>query len=115
MNNFPILRGSIRILAGCLLTAGASLFPASGDNAIKSEVLQNTADQQDVRQHTAVVVAQAQALIDELAANGISGDDVKVLNATKAALTNLSGPEMERLCYASLRFCKRLVLGAYTR
>ena len=102
MKNLPILRGNIRILVGYLLAAAFSLIPVSAQNAIKTEVLQNTADQQDVREHTAAVVAQAQALIDELAANGISGDDVKVLNATKAALTNLSGPEMERVI-ASLK------------
>lgn len=102
MKNLPVLRGNLRILVGSLLTIGATLLPASADNAIKTEVMQNTADQQDVRQHTAAVVAQAQALIDELAANGISGEDIKVLNATKAALTNLSGPEMERVI-ASLK------------
>jgi len=102
MKHFPMHRKNLWTLVGCLLAAGALLMPAAADNAIKGEVLQNTADEQDVRQHTAVVVSEAQALIDELAANGISGDDVKVLNATKAALTNLSGPEMERII-ASLK------------
>jgi hypothetical protein len=100
MKNLPILRGSLRNSLGCLLLIGTTFHSAWAQNAVTTQILQNTADQQDVRQHTAAVVAEAQALIDELAANGISGDDVKVLNSTKAALTNLSGPEMDRVIAA---------------
>jgi len=64
---------------------------------IKSELKQSTLDQTAVRERTAAVVAQVQGLIDELAANGITGDDAKVLQATRAALAHLSGPEMDRV------------------
>ena len=75
----------------------ASFIAVSAQEVSKSQINQNKTDEQDVRAHTAAVVTQVQSLIDELAANGISGDDIKVLNATKAALTNLSGPEMDRV------------------
>jgi DNA repair exonuclease SbcCD ATPase subunit len=75
----------------------AALHPLPAQNAGQNQILQNKIDEQEVRVHTAAVVSQIQGLIDELAANGISGDDLKVLNATKAALTNLSGPEMDQV------------------
>jgi hypothetical protein len=78
-----------------LLLAVVSLHSASAQDATKSRILQNEVDEQNVRLHTAAVTAQIQSLIDELAANGISGDDVKVLNATKAALSHLSTQEMD--------------------
>jgi hypothetical protein len=78
-----------------LLLAIVSLHAAPAPDPTKSRILQNEADEQNVRAHTAAVTAQIQSLIDELAANGISGDDVKVLNATKAALSHLSTQEMD--------------------
>lgn len=73
------------------------LHPAVAQNASKNQILQNMSDQQDVRLHASAVANQIQFLIDELAANGISGEDAKVLQATKVALANLSGPEMDRV------------------
>jgi hypothetical protein len=80
-----------------LAFAGAALHPLPAQNASQNQIIQNKIDEQEVRSHTAVVVTQIQSLIDDLAANGISGDDLKVLNATKAALTNLSGPQMDQV------------------
>jgi hypothetical protein len=82
---------------GLFLLAAVAVQPLAAQNVDKSHILQNKVDEQEVREHTAAVVAQVQSLIDELIANGISGDDVKVLNATKAALTNLSEAEMDRV------------------
>jgi len=83
-----------------------AVLPAAAENgappSIQSALDQTASGQTQVRVHTAAVAAQVQGLIDELAANGITGDDAKVLLATKAALANLSGPEMERVL-ASLR------------
>ena len=97
MKKLFVHHGSVRNFLGSALLAATPFFSLSAQDASKSQILQNKADEQDVRAHTAVVVTQIQGLIDELAANGISGDDIKVLNATKAALTNLSGPEMDRV------------------
>jgi len=91
------LHGSSITLLGYLFVASTSFLKVSAQDISKTQILQNKTDEQDVRAHTATVVTQVQSLIDELAANGISGDDIKVLNATKAALTNLSGPEMDRV------------------
>ena len=97
MIKLSFLRGGAKNSLGLLLIAAVSFYPASAQDVAKNQILQNKTDQQDVRLHTAAVATQIQSLIDELAANGISGDDIKVLNATKAALTNLSGPEMEQV------------------
>jgi hypothetical protein len=97
MKKYSVLHQGAGGLLGFIWMAVASLHPLAAQNAAQNQILQNKMDEQDVRVHTAAVVAQIQGLIDELAANGISGDDIKVLNATKAALTNLSGPEMERV------------------
>src|SRR5580698_10497102 len=80
-----------------LLLSVAACGPLAAQDISKSAIQQNTADQQEVRTHTSAVVVEVQGLIDELAANGISGEDTKVLQATKAALTHLSGPEMDRV------------------
>ena len=45
--------------------------PLAAQSLDKNNILQNKADEQAVRQHTAAVVAQIQGLIDELASNGI--------------------------------------------
>ncbi|MDD5262661.1 MAG: hypothetical protein PHD76_12520 [Methylacidiphilales bacterium] len=87
---------NIKTACQCLVFLGL-IVPVVAQNASKDQILQNKADQQDVRAHTAAVATQIQSLIDELAANGISGDDAKVLQSTKSALSNLSGPEMERV------------------
>src|SRR6201996_4343110 len=78
------------------VTALASA-PVCAQDAAKNSILQNKADQQDVRQHTAVLSDQIQGLIDELTENGITGDDIKVLATTKAVLNNLSAQEMQRV------------------
>jgi hypothetical protein len=97
MNSTLFARLSIkRFLWLCLIVAGAWRLPAA-DEVSKNLIQQSRADQQDIRSHTATMVAQVQSLIDELAANGISGSDNQVLEATKAALANLSGPEMEEV------------------
>lgn len=92
-----ILRSSFKGSLCFLLCAAGFVRPLRADDISKNLIQQSQADQQDIRNHTAAVVTQVQDLIDELAANGISGDDNKVLQATKAALNNLSGPEMERV------------------
>jgi hypothetical protein len=97
MKKLPLLhKGAGRIL-GLACLAAASFHPLPAQNAAQNQIIQNKMDEQEVRLHTAAVVAQIQGLIEELSANGISGDDIKVLAATKAALTNLSGPEMDRV------------------
>jgi hypothetical protein len=85
-----------------LIIAILTLGRATADDLAKNQILQNKADEQEIGKHTAAVVVQIQGLIDELAANGISGSDTRVLMATKAALTNLSGPELDRVA-ASLQ------------
>jgi len=70
--------------------------PATNETT-QNAIEQSTLDQAQVRAHTAAMMAQVQGLIDELMANGISGDDAAVLQATKAALAHLSGPEMARV------------------
>jgi hypothetical protein len=97
MKTTSVFRGSATGALACIVMAGAGFFPAAADPVAKEQFQQNQTDEQDVRAHTAAVVAQIQSLIDELSANGISGDDIKVLQATKAALSNLSGPEMDRV------------------
>src|SRR5258708_3741102 len=97
MKKLSVLRQGSRNILGLILIAIASFLTVAAQDVSKNEIQRNKADEQDVRVHTAAVVTQVQSLIDELAANGISGEDIKVLNATKAALTNLSGPEMDRV------------------
>jgi len=97
MQNFSHLRLRIGQASCFLFLFLHAACPLAAQSLDKNNILQNKADEQAVRQHTAAVVAQIQGLIDELASNGISGDDTKVLDATKAALANLSGPEMERV------------------
>jgi hypothetical protein len=80
-----------------MMTAVLLAPPARAVDATKSSLLQNQADQQEVKAHTATLVAQVQDLIDELAANGISGDDAKVLQTTKAVLNHLSSQDMEKV------------------
>jgi hypothetical protein len=70
---------------------------AFAQETTKSFVQQNRTDQQDVKMHTAALEAQIQDLIGELAANGITGDDAKVLQTTKTVLHNLSAEEMEKV------------------
>lgn len=85
-----------RAIAAAFLAALAGV-PAPAQDAAKSAILQNKADQVAVRQHTDVLAGQIQGLIDELAENGISGEDIKVLNTTKAVLNNLTAQEMQRV------------------
>ena len=81
-----------------LVLAAVIVFqPLSAQDPTKASILQNSADQQDIRQHTTILVTQIQSMIDELAANGITGDDLKVLQTTKAVLSNLSSKEMARV------------------
>jgi hypothetical protein len=80
-----------------LVTALTLAAPAYAQDASKNYILQGRADQQDVRTHTTALAEQIQGLIDELAQNGITGDDLKVLNTTKAVLNNLSAQEMQRV------------------
>lgn len=75
----------------------ATTWPLTAQTASKTEIQQSKAEQQEISTNTAGVVAQVQSLIDELQVNGISGDDVKVLQATKIALSHLSGAEMEKV------------------
>ncbi|MCE0483173.1 MAG: hypothetical protein LV479_02920 [Methylacidiphilales bacterium] len=100
MKHISSLRRGVGVALGSFLMAIAFSGPAPGQEISKNLIQQSQADQQDIRNHTSSVVDQVQTLIDELAANGISGDDNKVLLATKAALNNLSGPEMERVITA---------------
>jgi hypothetical protein len=86
-----------RFAGKALLLASLTALPVCAQDATKNSILQNKADQQDVRQHTAVLSEQIQGLIDELTENGISGDDIKVLATTKAVLNNLSAQEMQRV------------------
>jgi len=106
MKHVPCLRWVGHGVQSALLLAAMAVLPAAAENgappSIQSALDQTASGQTQVRVHTAAVAAQVQGLIDELAANGITGDDAKVLLATKAALANLSGPEMERVL-ASLR------------
>ena len=101
MKKLSVFHGSAGNIIGCLLIAVVTFHPASAPaqnvTTIKNQILQNKTDELEVRLHTAAVVIQIQSLIDELAANGISGDDIKVLNTTKAVLSNLSSKEMERV------------------
>jgi len=97
MKKFSVLRGSAGNTLGFLLITVVSLHPAPAQDVARNQILQNKTDEQDVRLHTDTVVSEIQSLIDELTTNGISGDDIKVLSATQAALTHLSGPEMERV------------------
>jgi hypothetical protein len=97
MKTLSLHRGSTVSFLGLLSLATASCLTVSGQAITQAQISQNKADEQAIRTHTTAVVTQVQGLIDELAANGISGDDIKVLNATKAALSNLSGPEMDRV------------------
>ena len=85
------------IVARFLVVAALSVQFAWAQDATKNAILQNKADQQDVRQHTGVLADQIQSLIDELTDNGISGNDIKVLQATKGVLSNLSLQEMTRV------------------
>ena len=93
----PVLASGFNTALGCLFITGITLGPVAAQDASRSDLQRNKADQVDVRKHTAAVTAGVQSLIDELAANGISGEDAKVLQATKAALSNLSIKEMDRV------------------
>jgi len=101
MKHLMITRFSIKNVCQCLLIIGL-ISPAWAEEVTNSRFLQTTEDQQNVKEHTAAVAAQVQYLIDRLAANGITGDDAKVLQATKAMLTHLSGPQMDQVL-ASLK------------
>lgn len=91
------MRWSVKVVLLSVWAAVGAWPSFAADNAAQSELKQNKADQQEIRNHTAAVVAQIQGLIDELAANGISGDDIHVLQTTKAVLNNLTSKEMERV------------------
>ena len=80
-----------------LLLVVLAAAPVCAQDVTKNLILQNKADQQDVRQHTTVLADQIQSLITELTDNGITGDDIKVLTTTKAVLNNLSAEEMQRV------------------
>jgi len=97
MKTPSFFRKTAGITLGLCFSSAAVFCPAAAQEVTKAQIQQNKADEQVVRANTAAVVNQVQNLIDELGANGISGDDIKVLNATKAALTHLSGPEMDRV------------------
>jgi hypothetical protein len=94
---FPRLSKQSRYASKSLLLAFLAASSAWAQDASRNFIQQNKADQQDVRQHTGVLADQIQGLLDELAENGISGDDLKVLTTTKAVLNNLSAQEMERV------------------
>ena len=85
-------RAAVVVMASALV-APSIVAQDSTTNSLRA----NRADQQEVRQHTEALANQIQTLIDELANNGISGEDVKVLQATKAVLHNLSAQEMDRV------------------
>jgi hypothetical protein len=86
-----------RNAASALLLTLLASPAALAQDASKNFINQNRADQTDVRQHTAALGDQIQGLIDELANNGISGDDIKVLQTTKTVLNNLSAQEMDKV------------------
>jgi hypothetical protein len=101
MTKFPSLFATSDRRASRFVTLTAALIAlpvlAFAQDTTKSSILQNKADQQEVKAHTAALEAQVQDLIDELAANGISGDDAKVLQTTKSVLNSLSSEEMEKV------------------
>ncbi len=87
------------ILAIALVLWLSCSFVAAQD-VPKSVIEQNATNQAEIRDHTTAVEKQVQDLIDELEANGISGNDVKMLEAVKSKLTDLSGPEMTQVLEA---------------
>jgi hypothetical protein len=100
-----------RNAANVFLAAALASQAAWAQDGEKNYLLENKAAQQDVRQRTAALGDQIQGLIDELAENGISGDDIKVLQTTKTVLNNLSSQEMNNVI-ASLQ---KAAAGAGTK
>jgi hypothetical protein len=100
MKNPSLSHRHLKQLLGSLLVTGVALAPLAADDSSKIEIQRNAADQTDVKAHTAAVSNAVQSLIDELQANGISGADTKVLQATKSVLSHLSTTEMEKVITA---------------
>ncbi len=90
----------VAFIAGMLV----ALQPLMADDSDISQfqIQQATNQQADLRNHTKQVVAKVQSMISDLESNGVSGKDIKVLEATKAILSNLSEREMDRVI-ASLK------------
>jgi len=97
MRTFHPFPQPARFAGKALLLAALAAAPVCAQDVTKNSILQNKADQQDVRQHTAVLAGQIQSLINELTENGIGGEDIKVLTTTKAVLNNLTAEEMQRV------------------
>src|SRR5882762_18097 len=74
-------------------TARAAEAPALPNERL----LQQELKQQQIRTTTQRVADQLTAIIDEFDRNGIAGEDVKVLQAIKCVLSQLTAKEMEKV------------------
>src|SRR5437899_5439710 len=75
----------------------ASALPAENGALPNERLLQQELKQQQIRTTTQRVADQLTAIIEEFDRNGIAGEDVKVLQAIKGVLSQLTAKEMEKV------------------
>src|SRR5438874_10241031 len=75
----------------------ANALPAENGALPNEQLLQQELKQQQIRTTTQRVADQLTAIIEEFDRNGIAGEDVKVLQAIRGVLSQLTAKEMEKV------------------
>ena len=89
-----------RVWAGLGLVAilgGGPVLRSEVPTPSSDRILQQELKQQQIRTTTQRVADQLTAIIEEFDRNGIAGEDVKVLQAIRGVLSQLTAKEMEKV------------------